>query len=385
MNCMIRELLICFNMKYLALIVIAFFMYSCQFSEQKKEDKVKNYQFFVGTYTDGESEGIYKYQLNNDGSLEKIALAAKADNPSFLALSSDKKYLIAVNEIENENGVGLVESYSLQGDSLNFISRTSSGGAHPCFVGIDKTNNVLVSNYSSGNVGLLELGESGKLSELLDLQQHSGSGTHSRQEGPHAHSAWFSPFCNDIISIDLGTNELWISQFDAKLKTLNSDNIKKLKMEEGAGPRHLDFHPNGKWIYVLNELNNSISLVDRVGDSYGKLTSFSTLPSDFSGNSFGGDIHISSDGQYVYASNRGHNSIAIFKVNSENGNLKLIAHELVRGNWPRNFSLSPDEDYLLVANEKSNNLVSFKRDKTSGLLNYVSEIKAPSPVCILFK
>lgn len=371
-------------MKYLILVVISFLLYACQFSEQKRVNKDNSYEFFVGTYTAGESEGIYKYLLYEDGNMEKIGLVAKTKNPSFLALSSDKKTLLSVCEVENKNGVGFVESFSLMRDSLQFINRKSTGGAYPCFVSINPANFVLVANYSGGNVGLFEFSESGRLSEILDLQQHIGSGSHLRQKSAHAHSAWFSPFSNDVIAVDLGTNELWISQLNEDNKTLDIESLKKLKMEEGAGPRHLVFHPNGKWIYVINELNSSISLAVKENETYEKSNSVSTLSLNFDGENYCGDIHISSDGNFVYASNRGHNSIAIFKVNPENGNLKLIAHELVRGNWPRNFSLSPDGDYLLVANEKSNNLISFKRDKISGLLNYVSEINAPSPVCILF-
>jgi len=156
-------------------------------------------------------------------------------------------------------------------------------------------------------------------------------------------------------------------------------------MNHGAGPRHLVFHPNGKWIYVLNELDCTVTLIIKSDDDkYTKGVSISTLPADYSEPSKCADIHISSDGKFLYASNRGHNSIAIYDVDGNSGTLKFIEHELTRGDSPRNFSLSPDEKYLLVANQNTNNIVSFKRDLTNGLLEYVSQIKAPKPVCILF-
>lgn len=345
----------------------------------------KEYSFYVGTYTKGNSQGIYKYTLKNDGSLKYIGLAAKSDNPSFLAKTSDNKYLIAVNEINSKNGLGTVESFLIQGDSLHFINRTSSGGAHPCFVTINKNGFVLVANYTGGNVGLLKVGEKGKLSDLLDVQQHKGKGTLERQKSPHAHSAWFNPVDNHIISVDLGTNELWFSRLDTLESKLNPSNPNTLNMASGAGPRHLVYHPNVKWIYVLNELNGTITLVQKSDDgNYIKKGSISTLPKGYKKPNNCADIHISKDGKFVYASNRGHNSIAIFNVNTTDGSLNLIGHESTRGDGPRNFSLSPDGKYLLVANQLTNNIVSFKRNKTTGLLEYVQEINAPTPVCILF-
>jgi 6-phosphogluconolactonase len=155
-------------------------------------------------------------------------------------------------------------------------------------------------------------------------------------------------------------------------------------MAEGAGPRHLTFHPNNKWIYVLNELNNTVSLVKEKNEAYEVDFSIATLPKDFTAFSKAADIHISKDGKFLYASNRGHESIVIYEVNPENGTLKTIGYQPVLGKHPRNFSLSPDEKYLLVANQDTNNIVSFKRDAKTGELTFVSEVAAPMPVCILF-
>lgn len=370
-------------MKIYLKILILILLFGCEMKNEKTIETA-NYSFFVGTYTDSESEGIYKYLLEKDGILKRIGLAAKSVNPSFLAKSADGKYLVAVSEVSNDN-VGDVTSYKILGDSLEFITKSSSGGAHPCFVSVNKAGYVLAANYTGGNIGLLKLNNSGELSSLLDIQQHYGNGLTERQKAPHAHSVWFNPFNKDIISIDLGTNELWFSKIDELENNFISSNPQRLKMNHGAGPRHLDFHPNGKWIYVVNELDCTVTLI--VKNDNGEYIigeSFYTLPNDYFESNTCADIHISSDGNNLYASNRGHNSIVIYDVNKDDGSLKIVDHELTKGDSPRNFVLSPDQKYLLVANQKTNNIVSFKRDKDSGLLKYVSQIEAPSPVCILF-
>lgn len=366
-------------MKNIIIIAFAIFLSSCQL------DKPKDHSFYVGTYTGSDSQGIYKYHLDKNGRISLVGLAAKTENPSFLALSADEKYLLAVNEISNENKVGTLESYRIIDDSLSFISRSSSGGAHPCYVSINKKSYVLAANYTGGNVALLKINKKGELSDLLNVQQHSGAGSTDRQQAPHAHSAWFDPIDSGIISVDLGTNELWFSNLDTDKNKLIPADPQKIKMAPGAGPRHLDFHPNNKWIYVINELDCTVTLLKKnATGKYKTASSVSTLPSDYSGTNYCADIHVSSDGKFVYASNRGHNSIAILEVSPENGELKLIGHESVHGDWPRSFSLSPDEKFLLVANQNSSNITSFSRDKETGLLEYIDQIVAPDPVCILF-
>jgi 6-phosphogluconolactonase len=371
-------------MRIFTFILLIFLVAGCRQNKIETKQQQSAYSFYVGTYTDEASRGIYKFILEKDGSLKEKGLAATADNPSYLALSTGKEFLLAVNEID-DNGIGFVESYSIREDSLWRISRQSSGGAHPCFVTVNKMGFVLAANWTGGNVGLLRMDKEGKLSLLLDVQNHRGSSTHKNQQGPHAHSAWFLPEDNYILSIDLGTNELWFSQLDTTRQKLVPGDPYTLKMKPGAGPRHLAIHPNGQWIYVLNELDCTITLVHKSANgNYRRDTSISTLPVDYSGSNTCADIKISSDGNFVYASNRGHNSLAIFRVNPGNGTLDLIGHEPVRGNSPRNVCLSPDDQFILVANRHSNNLVSFKRDKISGNLTYMAQIEAPSPSCIVF-
>ncbi|MCB0650643.1 MAG: lactonase family protein [Saprospiraceae bacterium] len=372
-------------MKFYLTIFALLFLAGCRNNEDTAAMENKDHTFYVGTYTDGDSQGIYKYSLSEDGHLKKTGLAATAENPSFLALSPDKRFLLAVNETHPEGGAGMVESFKIKGDTLLLINQRSSGGADPCFVTINESGYVLTANYTGGNVGLLKLNKNGSLTDLLDVEQHTGSGTTDRQEGPHAHSTWFTADGNNVISVDLGTNELWFSQIDSKQEKLVPNDPQKLAMRPGAGPRHLAFHPNGNWIYVINELDNTIDLVQK-GETglYEAVAFFPTLPLGYSEPSFCADIHISSDGKFLYASNRGHNSIAIFSINESDGFLQWAGHENVQGKWPRNFSISPDGNFLLVANQHSNNIVSFKRDKDNGYLEFVDQIEAPSPVCILF-
>lgn len=367
-------------MKKIFFLAITSIFMNCTSTKINSE---KNSMFFVGTYTNGESNGIYQYQIDKNGFLKNNGLKAITKNPSFLAKTNDGKTLIAVSELAEEK-TGYVKSFAIENDTLIYKSSSKSGGENPCFVAVNDKNQVIVANYSGGNVGFLELNTEGKLSDLLFVQQHFGKGTTSRQEAPHANSAWFHPKTNEVISVDLGTNQLWFSTIDTQKKELVFTNQKTLNMAEAAGPRHLVFHPNNDWMYVLNELNNTISLVTKNEGDYSIQTTISTLPEGYDKYTKAADIHISNDGKFVYTSNRGHNSIAIFKVNSQNGALELLGFVTVKGANPRNFSLTPDDKFLLVANQDSNNIVSFKRDVETGKLLFVNEISAPNPVRILF-
>ncbi|WP_245833659.1 lactonase family protein [Nonlabens spongiae] len=333
--------------------------------------------FYVGTYTGGESKGIYKYALNEKGELENLGIVAETINPSYLALSKDGKSLVAVNEKD----LGTITAFKIQGDSLIHQDQVSSGGIHPCFVTINERNEILVANYSSGTVSLLTLEENGSLSDLKFIEQHTGKGTTDRQQGPHAHSAYFLPDSKQqVVTVDLGTDELWFSELQND-KMIITDT---LAMGPGAGPRHLAFHATKPIIYVLNELNNTISLVKKNKDTYELGQSYSTLPEGFNGFSKAADIHLSPDGKFLYASNRGRNSIVIYRV-LDNGSLKQIGFESTRGQDPRNFSLSPDGNFVLVANQNSNNIVCFQRDSSTGKLSFLNDVEAPEPVCILFE
>jgi 6-phosphogluconolactonase len=353
--------------------------------QESAEQTESDTPFYLGTYTDGESRGIYQYSLAADGTLSKTGLVAEAENPSFLALSPDGRYLLNVNEVSNEDRTGFVSSFRIGIDTLTFIDQKPTGGAHPCHVAVNSGGYVLVANYSGGNMGLLKIEGDGKLSGLLDVQQHEGSGRHPRQEAPHAHSGWFTED-EGIISVDLGTNQLWFSEIDTELQKFTAREPQTFTLESGAGPRHLTFHPQKPWIYVVNELSSSVSLLKKDPETGAlKITqTISTLPDEYKGDNTCADIHSSADGRFLYASNRGHNSIVVYSVDPGTGELKLRSHEPTRGESPRNFSLSPGDRFLLVANQTTNTVVSFQRDPNSGLLTYVDQVAAPAPVCILF-
>ena len=371
--------------KHFIFIATLVLLSSCNSDKIDKKKMEKSSCFYVGTYTNGSSEGIYKYKLSENGKLDSVGLVAKSNNPSFLTLSKDNKYLLCCNEVNSVDGKGTVESYRIGKDSLEFVSRSSSGGAHPCFVTTNNDNVVLVANYTGGNVGLLKLKNKGCLSKLLDLQQHTAKNISERQDKAHAHSSWFIPGTdNKIVSVDLGTNELIFSEIIDEGSKFSTDK-KVLTMVPGSGPRHLAIHKKG-WMYVVNELNSTVTqVVKNSKNEYEIEASISTLPSNFEGDSFCGDIHISLDGKFLYVSNRGHNSIAVFKINQGNGELSTVSFHNVKGSWPRNFTLSKNGNFLLVANQKTNNIVSFKVNKENGELTFVDEINAPIPVCLVFE
>lgn len=369
--------------KYWLLILPIIFL-SCNTNKEILSKENNNSTFYVGTYTEGDSKGIYKYVLMGDGTLRKIGLVATTDNPTFLTMSYDKKHLLACQSNAKEK-TSSIKSYRISEDSLLINNSSTTGGFRPCFISVNNLGYVLTANYHSGNIALHKLNSKGELSKLLYNQQHYGNSITDRQKEPHAHSVYFNPVSSEVVSVDLGTDELWFSNLDTVLQVLVPSEPYKISMAPGAGPRHLNFHPNNAWVYVINELNSTITMIQKnTKGIYEKLASVSTLPNDYIGENTCADIHISLDGRFLYASNRGHNSIAIFSINPDNGSLKFVALESVRGDWPRNFSLTPNNDFIVVSNQFSNNLVSFKRNKKTGLITYVDQIQAPTPVCILF-
>ena len=347
--------------------------------------------FFVGTYTVGGSEGIYSFSLNpSTGKLINCGLAAKTNNASFLAFSSNKKFLLAVNETKDEHNrnMGYIESYLVNKKEhrLKLVNKVPSGGADPCYVSANQSNYVIAANYSGGNMALFRLDESGMLSEFVDIQQHVGHGPNKdRQMEPHVHSAVFEPLTNRIFVSDLGTDQIAVYLLDGENAKLLNAPFPAINVAPGSGPRHLAFHPTMKIVYVINELSNDISVVSLNKDgSFRIIETISTLPVGYDKPSYCADIHISKDGRFLYASNRGFNSIAIFSIDQTTGKISLVGQESTRGDFPRNFTLSPNEDFLLVANQNSQDIVSFRRDEVSGKLQFADQIKAFKPVCLLF-
>jgi len=362
------------NLFLILLFLLPGFMVAQERSSVKENRQ--DYRFFTGTYTQGKSEGIYEVSMSREGKLLYCRLVAKTKNPSFLALGPGKKFLLAVNE----NNPGTVESYAVHGDTLQRISRRRSGGNAPCYVSVNREGYVLTANYGSGTVGLLKLDKTGNLSKLLFVENHNSTGKIA-----HAHEALFLPDTPQVVSVDLGTDQLWFSRLGADGKKLIPDGQRTLALTPGSGPRHFVLYPNGKWMYVADELGNTVSIVHKTAAGQWVLEkTVPTLPAGFKGKSYCGEIRITKDGRFLYVSNRGYNTLSLFRISPGGDDLKLMANIPVHGNFPRFFVLTPDENYLLVANQKSGNIVVFRRNKQTGLLQYTDEMEMSSPVCMVF-
>ena len=272
--------------------------------------------------------------------------------------------------------------------SLTNLGKVSSGGAHPCYVSVNKEGYVLAANYTGGNVGLLSVDNKGKLHEVTDVQQHYGKGPNkSRQGEPHVHSAFFEPGTNRVFTPDLGIDQVTVYQINTESKKLIPASTPAIIVPPGSGPRHLTFHPTKNIVYVVNEMGCSVSVVSLNKDeSFTVLETVSAFPSgnDNPGNTCA-DIHITKVAKFLYASIRGLNAVAIYSVDPQTGKITLMSQEPTKGETPRNFTLSPNEDYLLVANQTTDNIVAFRRDATTGKLQFTDQIKAFKPVCLLFR
>ena len=342
----------------------------------------QNIPLYVGTYTDADSgsEGIYRYEFNlKTGELTNKMLAVEGLNPSYITFSSDKKLLYSVGEIDNFEGTksGFVNAYSVEKSGmLKFINKVSSNGAHPCHIQLNSDNSkVAVSNYTGGTISVYSISKNGEISPATQVIDHNKESQQS-----HAHSAQF--FKNDLFIADLGLSTFSQYRMD------NADKKYQLKVnyevENKAGPRHFEISKKGKFIYVINELNSTISVLKKENDRYVFVQNLSTLEANFDGKSFCADIHLSKDGQFLYGSNRGENSIAVFKVNKKSGELQKTQTISTNGDWPRNFTLTPDGNYLLVANQRSKNISVFSVDKKMGNITFLHSLDAPTPACLLF-
>ena len=348
---------------------------------------------YVGTYTTGKSEGIYLYRLNlSSGELKPVASTKGVVNPSFLALTPSRRYLYAVNEVQEFAGrkSGAVSAFAVdqRTGELRLLNQQPSLGADPCYVDVDAGGRfVLIANYTGGNVMVLPVRRDGSLGEAADMKQYQGSSVNrERQEGPHAHCIVLDPANRFAYSCDLGTDRIMIFRFDSRTGKLLPAEQRWVQVKPGAGPRHLAFQPGGKYVFVLNELHSTVTAFSRDPEkgSLKELQTLTTLPKDFAGTNTSADIHVSSDGRFLYCSNRGHDSIAIFAIDPHGG-LSTIGHESTRGMTPRNFGIVPTGAFLLVANQKSDNIAVFRVDRKTGRLSSTGQmVEAPSPVCLKF-
>jgi 6-phosphogluconolactonase len=353
------------------------------------------YIAYVGTYTSKtNSKGIYAYRFDSEkGQLTSIGLAAETTDPSFLAVHPNGKYLYAVNEIGNFNGgtSGAVSAFAIDAKTgaLKFLNQVPTRGAGPCYVSLDKTGAfVLVANYDSGSIVSFPVQADGSLGTTSGFVQHSGSGPDKeRQEGPHAHWIGTSPDNRFALAVDLGLDQVIVYGFNSSTGIFTTMLSGFAKVKPGAGPRHLAFHPDGKFAYVLSEVESSVTVFSYQPKT-GALTSLQTisaLPKDFSGHKEAAEIAVHASGKFLYTSNRGHDSIAVFAIDEKKGTLRSLGQVLTGGKTPRHFAIDPTGTYLLAENEESNNIVIFHIDAATGSLTPTGQtVEVPSPVCLTF-
>jgi len=336
---------------------------------------------FVGTYTNGDSEGIYSFQFNTTtGELSNKTMVAAMKNPSFLKLSPDNKNLYAVGETDSfDSSGGVVFAFAVGDSTLQLLNKQGSGGANPCHVAVsDDGKQIAVSNYSGGNLALFTTDADGKLNDEKQLIDHKVLDT---TKTSHVHMAKFMG--NSVFTADLGLDA--IKRYSKEKSNYIPALQPSLDFPKGSGPRHFTFGQNGKFLYVINELTSSITVCKRNSDDeYAPIITHSTVAAEFKGESFCADIHLSEDGKFLYGSNRGENTIVVFAVNQQTKDLTLVERFPVKGDWPRNFAIDPSGNFLLVANQKSNNIAVFKRNSQDGTLGFLHELKMDSPVCLEF-
>jgi 6-phosphogluconolactonase len=356
----------------------------------------EKYLAYIGTYTeDGStSKGIYAYRFDaRSSNLTPIGLAAETTNPSFLAIHPNHRFLYAVNETGSYNGQksGAVTAFSIDHATgkLTQLNQVASGGADPCYITVDKTGKyVLVANYTEGSIAVFPVLSDGRLGEASAFIQHTGHGINpKRQEGPHAHSIDLSPDNRFAIVDDLGLDETLVYKFDSAKGSLTLNDPPFATAAPGAGPRHFALHPNGQFGYMLAEMGSTITAFSYDGTSgvLRPLQTISTLPKGFTGHNDAAEIEVDLSGKFLYASNRGHDSIAVFAVDQKQGTLKLIEYVPTRGSSPRNFAIDPTGKLIFAENEKSDNIVLFRINPQTGRLTPTSKVLDISqPVCVRF-
>jgi 6-phosphogluconolactonase len=346
---------------------------------------------YVGTYTD-RSEGIYAFRFDAiNGKLTALGLAAESPNASFLVPAPDGHTLYAVNEIDsfNRQPAGSVSAFTVDSATgkLSLLNRVSSRAAGPAHITLDRTGRyALVSNYPTGSVAVFSIRKNGKLGAASSFVQHKGSSVNpERQRGPHAHAIAMSPDNRFAIVADLGLDQLIVYALDSGNGKLGPP--RPVKTAPGSGPRHLIFGPNGKFLYVINELSSTVVAYafDAGSGGLSPLQTSSTLPNSFTGINTTAEIDITPSGKFLYASNRGNDSIAVFAIDPTMGTLQLLEVAPTGGKIPRNFAVDPTGSWLLVANQDSDNIVVFRVDDKTGHLAATGEtVRISKPVCIKF-
>jgi 6-phosphogluconolactonase len=345
---------------------------------------------FIGTYTENGSRGIYVCEFDPvTARLTSPVLAAETLQPSFLAVTPDRKFLYAVNELDHFNGqpTGAVSAFSIDSATgkLTLLNQVSSRDPGPAHIVLDRAGHfVLVANYDGGSVAVFRLLPGGTIGDSTALVRHKGSSVnHERQEGPHAHAIAMSPDNRFAIVADLGIDQLLVYPFDASAGSLGQPRI--VKTDSGVGPRHLTFSTGGKFVYAINELSSTVTVYSyhpRDG-AMAPLQTVSSLPTTFTGTNTAAEVALHPSGKFLYASNRGNDSIAVFAVDPRVGTLTLIEHVKTGGKTPRSFAIDPSGEWLLAANQDSNTVVVFRINRESGRLTPTGQsvaVNSPSIV-----
>lgn len=346
----------------------------------------EHYNLIVGTYTNAcKSDGIYVYDFD----VESLDYRLKSHtenviNPSYISLSSDKKSIYSVNENGTESTISAFHYVPKEG-LLQFVNKVGSHGSDPCYIINDKTN-VISANYTGGTISVFPKNADGSLAEAIQVIQHKGSGPNKkRQEASHLHMVYFTPDHQYLVANDLGTDKVYLYKYNVKggEKTLVLKD--EIKVKKGSGPRHLVFSPEGNFVYLLQELDGTLSVFEYQKDKLKLVQETTVAPNLFNGMNSAADIHLSQDGKFLYATNRGDaNTISVFKVLA-NGTLEMIQQISAQGSAPRNFTLSPNDAYVLVANQNTNNVVIYSRDAVNGTLTDTGKrIEVCQPVCLVF-
>jgi len=346
---------------------------------------------YVGTYTQTSSEGIYVYHLDTtSGALSYVATSPPLDSPSFLVIDSNQRYLYAVNEVGEFGGepTGAVSALEIDASTggLTLLNQQSSGGGHPCHLDIDAGNGcIVVANYGGGTVSMLRIRDDGSLGPP-DTIIHEGSSILPRQETPHAHSITVAPGNTFAVAADLGMDKVLVYRINREDGLLEPHD--EVAIQAGAGPRHMAFHPNGRFVYLINEIDNTMNTFayDGKGGGLTELQSVSTLPADWQGASGTAEVRVHPSGKFLYGSNRGHDSIAIYTIDGETGRLQIVDFEPTQGEHPRNFNLDPSGTFLLAANHNSDTIYSYWVDQTTGKLTPTGHgaDAVGMPVCLKF-
>jgi 6-phosphogluconolactonase len=347
---------------------------------------------YVGTYTEGKSRGIYLFRMDpTSGQLAAEGIAAETIHPSFLAIHPNRRFLYAANEIGEFEATagGAVSAFAIDPESgkLTLLNQQSSRGSAPCHLVVDPMGKtVLVANYGGGSVAVLPIHTDGRLRPATTFIQHHGSSVNpQRQKEPHAHSINLDAGSRFAFAADLGLDQILIYRFDPEKRTLLPNDPAAAAVAPGAGPRHFTFHPTGRWAYVLNEIDSTVTAFE-YDPRAGALKTFqtvSTLPEGFAGRNSTAEIQVDPSGKFLYGSNRGHNSLAHFTIDANTGRLTPAGHQSTLGKNPRNFCIDPTGHYLLAANQDSDNIVVFRIDRQTGQLAPTGQVaEVPKPVCI---